>query len=63
MEVVAASVAAIYFLLSKLKLVVEVASLSVVKTARETAGQISAPATSQVLPSESTHHVTLMTTN
>ena len=63
-EVVAASVEVIY--VGSLQLVVGVIALSVAEVALGTGvygPQISAVATSQVLPSELTHHVTLMTTN
>ena len=62
----AASVAVISVLLLKLKLVVEVTTVSLVEVALE-AGvyvpQISALVTSQVLPLELAHLVTLLTTN
>jgi len=66
----AASEVVTYVVLSKLNLVVLVVEISgllvVVMVALETAvdaGLISAVVTSQVLPSELTHHVSLMTTN
>jgi len=65
-EVAAASVAVISVLSLKTKLAAVVTVLSVVDAAAGAgvhAQQISAVATSQVLPSELIHHVTLMTTN
>ena len=62
----AASVAVTSVCSLQLQLVVEVTALSVVEVALCTGvygPEISAVVTSQVLPSELTHRVTLMTTN